>query len=127
MGRFSDKVKSQIDELLAQRFKPEFLNRIDSIVYFTSLTESEVEQIAQLQINALIARLKTQGLTLTVSPDLVAHIAESGYSPDYGARPLKRTITQQLMVPLSQYLLAHRDSKSLRATLHKGKVTIESH
>jgi len=121
----TDKVKASIDELLAQRFKPEFLNRIDSIVYFTSLTQSDVEKIAQIQINTLISRLKAQGLTLTVTPDLVAHIADTGYSPEYGARPLKRAITQQLMVPLSHYLLAHRDSKSLTATIHKGKVAIE--
>lgn len=98
-------MKSAVMEVVGQHFRPEFINRIDDTVVFHPLTENEIATIALIQIANLQKRLKLQNIEMEVSPEALHHLAEAGFDPVYGARPLKRTIQQQLENPLAQALL----------------------
>ncbi|MDX2347188.1 MAG: ATP-dependent chaperone ClpB [Legionella sp.] len=100
-----DKTKAAVMELVAQEFRPEFINRIDESVVFHALSESQIADIASIQIEHLKARLHAQDIQLEITPDALTHIATAGFDPVYGARPLKRTIQQQLENPLAEDLL----------------------
>ncbi len=100
-----EQIKSGVMEMVSQHFRPEFINRIDETVVFHPLAKEQIAKIAQLQINYLHKRLKEQDIHLEVSAEALAHLAEAGYDPVYGARPLKRTIQQKLENPLAQSLL----------------------
>jgi ATP-dependent Clp protease ATP-binding subunit ClpB len=86
-------------------FRPEFLNRIDESVVFHALNEAHIGQIAMLQLTALITRLKERSLGLVVNDEVRAYLAEQGFDPVYGARPLKRAIQRLIENPLAQALL----------------------
>ena len=98
-------VKSKVMSLLSDHFKPEFLNRIDETVVFHGLTKKHIEKIAEVQIAILKKRLSERDLSLIISPEAMTKLAEVGYDPIYGARPLKRAIRQYLENPLSQEIL----------------------
>lgn len=100
-----EQIKSAVMELVGQHFRPEFINRIDDSVVFHSLTEDQIANIARIQISQLQMRLQQQNITLDVDAAALAHLAQAGFDPVYGARPLKRTIQQQLENPLAQSLL----------------------
>ena len=117
-------VKNQIEKLLHKYFRPEFLNRIDAIVYFRMLTHEDVIRIAQLQINQLKDRLAQKNIELNLSKDVLDKIADLGYEKEFGARPLKRVIQQYLAAPISEYLLKHPDAKTIKVTLKNDKITI---
>ena len=89
-------------------FRPEFLNRIDEIVRFRSLTEADIERIVHIQVRHLATRLAARRLTLDVSDDAAAWLARVGYDPTYGARPLKRVIQRKIADPLALALLEGR-------------------
>ena len=97
--------------LFIKHFSPEFLNRIDAIVFFSSLNQKAVEEIARIQIKILQKRLAAKDVTLHVSDKVLIEIAERGYVKEFGARPLKRAIQQHIMVPITQYLLKASGSK----------------
>lgn len=99
-------VKEAVTGLLTQHFRPEFINRIDETVVFHALTKEQIESIAIIQINYLKQRLATQDIQLNISEDALKFLAEKGFDPVYGARPLKRSIQQKLENPLAQALLA---------------------
>lgn len=105
-GHAYEEMKEAVVGMLGDHFKPEFINRIDEIVVFHSLDESQIHQIAKIQIQKLQARLQERDLTLALSSDALDHLAKAGFDRIYGARPLKRVIRQQLENPLSQALLA---------------------
>lgn len=98
-------VKSLVMDLVSQHFRPEFINRIDEAVVFHALTEAQIADIALIQISHLQQRLQTQNIGLELSKEALADIAEAGFDPVYGARPLKRVILQKLENPLAQSLL----------------------
>ncbi|HBD7141882.1 TPA: ATP-dependent chaperone ClpB [Legionella pneumophila] len=100
-----DEIKAAVMDLVSQHFRPEFINRIDESVVFHSLTKEQIAKIAAIQINYLHHRLKQQNITLEVTSEALSHLAEAGFDPVYGARPLKRTIQQKLENPLAQSLL----------------------
>jgi ATP-dependent Clp protease ATP-binding subunit ClpB len=89
-------------------FRPEFLNRIDEIVRFRSLTEADIEHIVHIQLRHLAGRLAARRLNLEVSDDAAAWLARAGYDPTYGARPLKRVIQRRIADPLALALLEGR-------------------
>jgi ATP-dependent Clp protease ATP-binding subunit ClpB len=105
-GEPADKIKTMVWDELKQHFRPELLNRIDEVVVFHSLGKQHIKGIVTLQLARLVARLKAQDITLTVSDAAVSAVAEGGYDPEYGARPLKRYIQQHIENPLSRVLLA---------------------
>ena len=100
-----EQIKDAVMEMVAQHFRPEFINRIDETVVFHSLAKEQIAKIALLQIIYLHNRLREQDIDLEVTPEAITHLADAGYDPVYGARPLKRTIQQKLENPLAQSLL----------------------
>src|SRR4030095_7328341 len=92
-------------QLLRSNFRPEFLNRIDEIIVFRALTKEQVIQIAELLLDRVRRRLRAQRIELTFTPDAEAFIADRGYDPEFGARPLQRTIQRRGESALSRMLL----------------------
>ena len=86
--------------------RPEFVNRIDDIIMFHSLTRSEIEQIVRIHIATVAHRLEAQGITLRVNDDAVSFLADEGYDPDFGARPVKRALQNFLLNDLSKAILS---------------------
>lgn len=100
------RVQSLVNDELKTFFRPEFLNRLDEIIVFRQLTQPEVAQIATLMVQDVSARLTEQGITLEVSDRLRDHLAKTGYSSAYGARALRRVVTQLLEDALAEAILA---------------------
>lgn len=94
-----------VDPVLKSHFRPEFLNRIDEILPFLPLQESDMEKIVSIQLEQLKKRLDDRSITLAWSADVLRHLAEEGYDPAFGARPLKRLIQQEVTNPLSNAIL----------------------
>ncbi len=122
----SDEVKHQIEQLLHRHFRPEFLNRIDAIVFFKMLTHKDVIRIAKLQLADLKERLEQRGIALSVSPEALDKIATLGYEKEFGARPLKRAIQQYIGVPVSQYLLRHPNASEIAVTVKNDAIAVET-
>ena len=101
-----EKTRNQVFELLKQTIRPEFLNRIDELIMFTPLTEKEIESIVNLQLDGLKKQLATSGIQLQITPKALQFIAEEGYDPQFGARPVKRVIQKYLLNDLSKQLIA---------------------
>lgn len=99
-------LKSTIMEVIAQHFRPEFINRVDEVVVFHALTQQQINAIASIQLERLRQRLMERDLQLEVSTAAIDHIATVGYDPVYGARPLKRAIQQELENPIARALIA---------------------
>ena len=99
-------IAPQITELLKASFRPEFLNRVDETIIFNRLDDDQIHQIAALQIDHLAARLREQRITLKVTDAARRYLAEAGFDPQYGARPLRRAIQQLLQNPLAKLLIA---------------------
>lgn len=119
-----DQIKAAVMELVGQHFRPEFINRIDDSVVFHALTKEQIANIALIQISYLQQRLQQQNISLHVTPEALAYLAEAGFDPVYGARPLKRTIQQQLENPLAQALLTGKfqPGESVRVSFVDGKL-----
>ncbi len=96
----------RIAEIMRQRFRPEFLNRIDEIIIFKPLVRSEIRQIVRLQVNALIKRLESAGIQFALSDDVADWLGSIGFDPQFGARPLKRAIQRYIADPLSLRILS---------------------
>lgn len=90
---------------LRHHFRPEFLNRVDEIVVFHSLTEADLKQILEIQLHRLRSRLAERRINIELTPEAATHLAQEGYDPVYGARPLKRAIQKELETPLGRRLL----------------------
>ena len=118
--RALEEAKEGVMELLKKTIRPEFLNRIDDIIMFSPLTEPEIRQIVRLQIDAIVRRLQSQEVSLTVDESAVGLIASAGFDPEFGARPVKRALQRLLLNDLSRALLGgtvdrHRP---IRVTAH---------
>ncbi|HLS11404.1 MAG TPA: AAA family ATPase, partial [Flavobacteriaceae bacterium] len=100
--------KQDVLSLLRQTVRPEFLNRIDDIVVFSPLSKENIKDIVKLQIQSLSKMVAEQGITLDATPEAIAFLAEKGYDPQYGARPVKRVIQREVLNNLSKELLAGR-------------------
>ena len=101
----SEKTKEEVMTILQSRFKPEFLNRIDDIVFFKALSMTQLAKIVDIQVSHLHKLLEQQDITLEITEDAKEFLAQKGYNPVYGARPLKRTIRQLIENPLSKKIL----------------------
>ncbi len=101
-----DKVKSEVMSIVGQHFRPEFINRVDDIVVFHPLQQQQIKQIAKIQIASLAKRLSELDFKIKISDEALSLLAESGYDPVYGARPLKRSIQQKLENPLAEEILS---------------------
>jgi len=103
--RAPDELHDRIMAELKKHFRPEFLNRVDDVIIFQSLDEEELARIVEIQIGRLEQRLAQQNLTLDVDAAAKKLLAKEGYDPQFGARPLKRAVQEQLLNPLSMKLL----------------------
>lgn len=92
--------------------RPEFVNRIDDILMFHPLTRSEIEQIVRIHVATIVRRLEEQGITLRVNNDAISFLAEEGFDPDFGARPVKRALQQHLLNDLSRAILGGQVSSA---------------
>ena len=118
--RALEEAKEGVMELLKKTIRPEFLNRIDDIIMFSPLTESEIRQIVRLQIDAIVRRLQSQEVSLTVDESAVGLIASAGFDPEFGARPVKRALQRLLLNDLSRALLGGTVDRRrpIRVTAH---------
>ncbi len=109
-----ENMKTKVMEELKRTFRPEFLNRIDEIIVFHALEEAQIKEIVRLMAEEIRARLKEQGIDFTLSEEVVSWIAKQGFDPQYGARPIRRSLQRQIEDRLSEELL--------KGTIHKGDV-----
>lgn len=118
------KAEFEVKELLKQTIRPEFLNRIDETILFLPLTKQNIREIVLLQVKGLQNRLANQGINLVVKEDAVNWIAEAGYDPFFGARPVKRVIQKQVMNELSKALLGDKidASKNVVMDVFDGQI-----
>ena len=105
-GKIEEKVKEEIKTDLRTQFRPEFLNRLDEIIFFKALAKAQVYNIVKLLLKSLIGRLAEQEITMTVNEDVIEWIVEAGYDINYGARPLKRTIQDEIETRVSRAIVA---------------------
>ncbi len=105
-GEISEDARKQVDQLLKQSFRPEFLNRLDEIVYYKPLTKTEIGSIVDLMVNSLGKRLEDKQLKLVLTPEAKAFIVDNGYDPVYGARPLKRFIQHHLETLIARAVIS---------------------
>lgn len=101
-----EEMRKKLSESLKRAFRPEFINRLDSVVIFRSLTKEDIQKIVNLELEKVSERLKEHNLVLTASVEALASIAEQGYDADFGARPLRRVIQQKVEDLLSDKLLS---------------------
>ena len=106
-----DNTKNSVLEMLKQTIRPEFINRIDEIIMFTPLNEKEIEEIVKLQVDGIKRMLYANGITLEITPAALHYLAEEGYDPEFGARPVKRVIHRLVLNQLSKDILAQTVDK----------------
>ncbi len=106
-----EKTKEEVLEMLKQTIRPEFLNRIDEIIMFTPLNEKEIEEIVGLQVKSIRKMLASNGIELEVTPAALRYLAEEGYDPEFGARPVKRVIHRMVLNRLSKDILSQKVDK----------------
>jgi ATP-dependent Clp protease ATP-binding subunit ClpB len=102
----TEAAKYEVLAMLKQTVRPEFINRIDEIVMFTPLSNANITTIVGLQLNSVTKMLALQGITMDATPEAIAYLAEKGYDPHFGARPVKRVIQRDVLNKLSKEILA---------------------
>lgn len=119
-------MKSMLMEVLSRSFRPEFLNRIDETVVFHPLGAEHIQSIAKIQLRSLMKRLEDIGYKVELRDTLLSHLAQSGFDPVYGARPLKRAIQQQVENPLAQDILSGKvlPGKTLVLDIQDDKLVV---
>ena len=110
-GEITEETKEQIRLVLRNQFRPEFLNRLDETIFFQALAKEQVYNIVRLLIKSLIGRLEEQEITMTVSDDVINWVVEKGYDINFGARPLKRTIQDEIETMVSRSIIADEVKK----------------
>ena len=117
--------ESNILQSLGQYFKPEFLNRFDSIIEFKALEKQQLLQIVNLMLNELNENLQEQQISFTLTNDVKNKLVELGFHPEFGARPLRRVIQEQLEDKIADYILDNGKTGELRAELENEEIVIE--
>ena len=127
-GEIADAVRDQVMRELRGAFRPEFLNRVDDVVLFKPLTRDEIQQIVDLQTTYLADRLRDRHITLHLSDEARRHVAEAGYDPVYGARPLKRYLQRGLESRIGRAIVAGQvtDGSTITVTVADGDLVVET-
>ncbi len=122
-----ERIREQIEEVLAATFKPEFLNRIDDTVIFHRLSKDDIGRIVELQVGLLVGRVRERGIEVELTGDARALLGNLGYDPTYGARPLKRTIQKQLVDKLALKILEGEfgEGDAVRVDAADGELAFE--
>ena len=125
-GQPSEAAREPVMEVVRRSFRPEFLNRLDEIILFNRLGRNEMKRIVDIQLQALQKLLDDRKIVLTVDEPAKTWLANTGYDPIYGARPLKRAIQRHLQNPLATMLLAGtiKDGETVAVTVRDGKLVI---
>lgn len=123
--KLDEEVQSQVWQLLRETFPPEFLNRLDQIIMYEPLTKSELAQIVTIQLEKVVHRLAKQAIKLEISPKAKLYLADAGYDPIYGARPLKRLIQTEILDPLALKLLEDNlQNKTITIDVNSNKLSL---
>jgi ATP-dependent Clp protease ATP-binding subunit ClpB len=117
--------KEMLFNILRQTFRPEFLNRVDEIIVFNSLTKDDMKKIIDLQLSQLQNRLKEHDIEISIGNEVKEKIVDEGFDPEYGARPLKRTIQRLIENPLAKFLLESKPDK-ITVEIKKGEITFDT-
>ena len=119
-----ERMKETMLEELRRAFRPEFLNRVDEIILFHALEKEQTLEIVKLMLKSVVHRLEERGINLSVTPEVEAYLAETGFDPTYGARPLRRAIQQKVEDSLSEEILSGRVQlgDSVQAVMQDGKL-----
>jgi ATP-dependent Clp protease ATP-binding subunit ClpB len=122
-----ERIREQIEEVLAATFKPEFLNRIDDTVIFHRLSKADIGRIVELQVNQLVGRVSERGIEIELTDDARTLLGNLGYDPTYGARPLKRVIQKQLVDKLALKILEGEfgEGDRVRVDAAEGEIVFE--
>ncbi len=125
-GKISDEARGQVDALLKRSFRPEFLNRLDEIVFYKPLTKNEIFGIIDLQTADLQKRLKDKQLTLEISDEAKQQIVDASYDPNFGARPLKRYIQRNLETLIAKEILSDKvhQGDTIRIGVNNGALAV---
>ncbi|MGZ3932115.1 MAG: type VI secretion system ATPase TssH, partial [Bacteroidia bacterium] len=111
------KTKNDVYELLKKSIRPEFLNRIDEVIMFEPLTREDINKIVEIQFSQVAKLLDEQGIKISATPEAIDWLAQLGYDPQFGARPVKRVIQKQVLNELSKQILAATISKDKEIVL----------
>ena len=106
-----ENAEKEVLNLMRQRIRPEFINRIDDIILFNPLSKADIQDIVSLQIKSLAKRLSDQDLTIDATEEAIALLAKKGFNPQYGARPVKRVIQTLVLNELAKKLLENEVDK----------------
>jgi len=122
-----NEIKTELMKQLNYYFKPEFLNRIDEIIIFHSLTQEQIKQIVDLMLNKVYRQIRAQGMNMEVTEEVKDILAKEGYEPALGARPLRRTIQRLIENPLSELLLRgdFKEGDTILVTAENGQITFK--
>jgi len=116
-----EKTRDQVFALLKQSIRPEFLNRIDEVIMFKPLMKNEIRKIVDIQFALIKKRLEESGIHIDASDKALDYLGESGYDPQFGARPLKRTIQSKILNALSKDILAGKIKKDATVFIDLGE------
>jgi ATP-dependent Clp protease ATP-binding subunit ClpB len=124
----TEELKNKIFNLLKQTVRPEFLNRIDELIMFTPLTKEEVHGIVKIHVDKLIELSAEQGIALIIEDSVVVHLVQTGFDPQFGARPIKRAVQRELLNRLSKEIIAGKINKSqvVKISYSNGKLSFEN-
>ena len=100
--------KAVLDKAIRKAFPPEFINRVDDMIFFSPLTREDIEKIIDIEIKGLKKRVSEAGFELRITPSAKRFVADEGYDPNYGARPLKRAIQKFIEDPVSEHIIKER-------------------
>ena len=126
-GKSFDEIEERVREELKHYFRPEFINRIDHVVVFKPLTKEHMKQIVEIMIRRLEARLKDKNIKLTITESAKEYLAEEGYDPTFGARPLRRLIEREIETPLARMIIAGevQEGQTVRVDYNGEKLILE--
>jgi ATP-dependent Clp protease ATP-binding subunit ClpC len=126
-GAADEELRDRLDRRLKEQLRPEFINRIDEIIIFRQLEQEQVRQITELMLDETRRRLHAQDVTMEITTEAIDWLAEKGFQPEYGARPLRRVIQRELDNRLSNMLLAAdlAPGQTVKVGTADGKLTFE--
>lgn len=119
-----DELNANMNMLLKEKFRPEFLNRLDEIIYFNPLEREQIDKIAKLMLDDLASRLKDMNLTLEITPEAFDVITDNGYDPEYGARPMRRYIETNVETLIAKYIIECNPKPFTRVTVVSNNGTL---
>ncbi len=121
-----EEMRKKLNDSLRRAFRPEFLNRLDAVIIFRALNKDDIQQIVGLELNKVAERLKQHNLSLIATPEALSTLADLGYDPEFGARPLRRVIQQKVEDPLSDKLLAgeFQNGDTILVSVEEGEIVL---